>query len=225
MWQFWSIENVAIELISIQFWLTALHIYTVAGPCHHAVTHHLTHIKCCLDHVTSSQQKKRLTAALSHLNEGLAWRGAGLFPFNPQRALRTTVQEAPLEVERPKTPTQFHIFNQVFVNSSPPDASTLREVNELINSISDARTIPPTPVRLYIRKLAAGTEQLHARSIVHQQSGLGLNIDFESPYLVHTLLDQLSVCKARITTIRLDRSINSDFTQAIICGINISGTS
>lgn len=28
--------------------------------------------------------------------------------------------------------------------------------------------IPPTPVRQYIRKLAAGTEQLHAQSIVHK---------------------------------------------------------
>ena len=53
------VTSVAIELISIQFWLTALHIYTMAGPCHHAVTHHLTHIKCCLDHVTSSQHSPR----------------------------------------------------------------------------------------------------------------------------------------------------------------------
>jgi len=54
-------KDVAIELVSIQFWLTALHIYTVAGPCHHAVTHHLTHIKCCLDHVTTSQHSLELS--------------------------------------------------------------------------------------------------------------------------------------------------------------------
>ena len=41
----------------------------------------------------------------NHQNIESAWRGAGLFPFNPQRALRTMVQEEPLELERPQTPT------------------------------------------------------------------------------------------------------------------------
>jgi hypothetical protein len=41
----------------------------------------------------------------NHHNIKSAWRGAALFPLNPQRALRTMVQEEPHELERPKTPT------------------------------------------------------------------------------------------------------------------------
>jgi hypothetical protein len=41
----------------------------------------------------------------NYQNIELAWHGARLFPFNPQRALRMMVQEEPHELERPKTPT------------------------------------------------------------------------------------------------------------------------
>jgi hypothetical protein len=146
--------------------------------------------------------KKRLTAALSHLNQAQlvriqkfewmeayiqarldvcnhqniesAWRGAGLVPFNPQRALRTLARDATPELERPQIPTQFDIFNQVFINSSPPDESILRTANELLNSTIDSHTTPSTPVRQYIRKLTTGTEQLRARSIVHQHDANNL---------------------------------------------------
>jgi len=110
----------------------------------------------------------------NHQNIESAWRGAGLFPFNPQRALRTLARETTPEVERPKTPTQFDIFDQVFVNSSPPDEATLRTANKLLTSTIESRTAPSTPVRQYIRKLAAGTEQLRAQSIVHQHDANNL---------------------------------------------------
>ncbi|OAF62228.1 hypothetical protein VC83_01058 [Pseudogymnoascus destructans] len=125
--------------------------------------------------------KKRLTAALSHLNQAQlvriqkyewmeayirarsdvcnrqniesAWRGAGLIPFNPQRALRTMARDATPEQERPRTPTQFDIFNQVFVNSSPPDPAILRDANKLLNSTIKDHTTVATPVRRYIQKL------------------------------------------------------------------------
>lgn len=51
------------------------------------------------------------------------------------------------ELERPKTPSQFDIFDQVFINSSPLDAANLQAANELLNAIIAARTIPSTPVR------------------------------------------------------------------------------
>jgi hypothetical protein len=78
---------------------------------------HTSHLLQPLDVVNFGPLKKRLTAALSHLNEAQlvriqkiewmeaytkvpseaitkqnmesSWHGAGLFPFNPQRALRT----------------------------------------------------------------------------------------------------------------------------------------
>jgi len=83
-------------------------------------------------------------------------------------ALSTMAQETTPEVERPKTLTQFNIFNQVFVNSSSLDAATLWTANELLSSTIDRCTIPPTPVRQYVRKLSSEAKQLQAQSIVHQ---------------------------------------------------------
>ncbi len=114
---------------------------------------HTSHLLQPLDVAIFGPLKKRLTAALSHLNQAQlvriqkfewmeayiqaradvynhqnvesAWRGAGLFPFNPQRALHTIAREMTPELVRPTTPTQFDIFDQVFVTSSPPDATIL----------------------------------------------------------------------------------------------------
>jgi hypothetical protein len=163
---------------------------------------HTSHLLQPLDVAIFGPLKKRLTAALSHLNQAQlvriqkiewieayiqarseactrqniesAWRGAGLVPFNPQRALRTMVFDTTPEVERPKAPTEFDIFDQVFVNSSPPDATTLRAANELLNSTINGDVIPITPIRQYIRKLTTGAEQLQARSIVHQHDANNL---------------------------------------------------
>jgi hypothetical protein len=57
--------------------------------------------------------KARLDACTIQ-NIEASWRGAGIFPFNPQRALRILISEGDggeiLEPEPPKTPTQFDIF-------------------------------------------------------------------------------------------------------------------
>ncbi|KFY31825.1 hypothetical protein V493_00761 [Pseudogymnoascus sp. VKM F-4281 (FW-2241)] len=84
------------------------------------------------------------------------------------------VQEDPQDLERPKTPTQFNIFDRVFVNSSPPNKTTLQAANELLNSTIQARTDITTPVRQYIKKLTAGTERLQAQSIIHQHDANNL---------------------------------------------------
>jgi hypothetical protein len=163
---------------------------------------HTSHLLQPLDVAIFGPLKKRLTAALHHLNEAQlariqkhewmeayiqarsevfdtqhiesAWRGAGLFPFRPQRALRTVAQETLPEVERLITPSLYDIFDQVFVDSSPPDALHLQKANELLISTIDSCEVPPTPVRRYIRKLAIGTEQLRAKSIVHQHDANNL---------------------------------------------------
>ena len=72
------------------------------------------------------------------------------------------------EVDRPKTPNQYDIFNQVFINSSPLESTTLYTANALLISTINGSGVPSTPVRQYIQKLTVGTEQLQARSIVHQ---------------------------------------------------------
>ncbi|KAK6598160.1 aldehyde reductase [Botrytis cinerea] len=109
-----------------------------------------------------------------HQNIESAWRGAGLHPFNPQRVFRTLGREFTPEVEISKEPTQFDIFNQVFVNSSPPDVAILQTANNLLNSTIENDTTLSTPVRQYIRKLTIGSEQLRAQSIVHQHDANNL---------------------------------------------------
>jgi hypothetical protein len=163
---------------------------------------HTSHLLQPLDVAIFGPLKKRLSAALSHLNQAQlvriqkiewmeayikarleactpqniesAWRGAGLAPFNPKRALRMIDHDTSLEPRRPQTPTEFDIFNRVFVNSSPPDAETLRKANELLNSTISDRTTVNTPVRKYIQKLTTGTEKLQAQSIVHQHDASNL---------------------------------------------------
>ena len=112
--------------------------------------------------------------ACTRQNIESAWRGAGLVPFNAQRALRTINRNTTPEPERPITPTAFDVFNQVFVNSSPPDATTLRKANELLVATIDTCAVINTPVRKYIQKLATGTEKLRAQSIVHQHDASNL---------------------------------------------------
>jgi hypothetical protein len=163
---------------------------------------HTSHLLQPLDVAIFGPLKKRLTTALEHLNAAQlvrihkhewmeayikartevldtqhidsSWRGAGLFPFNPKRALRTIEKETTPEAETPEIPTPYEAFDRVFVNSSPPDAQSLQKANELLLSTIESRTIPSTPVRKYIRKLAFGTEQLRAKSIVHQHDANNL---------------------------------------------------
>ena len=96
--------------------------------------------------------------------------------INPstQRALRTLGRENILEPVKPTTPTQFDIFNQVFVNSSPPDEIILQTANQLLNAIMESRTMPSIPVTQYIQNLTSRTEQLRARSIVHRHDANNL---------------------------------------------------
>jgi len=163
---------------------------------------HTSHILQPLDVALFGPLKKRLTAALAHLNQAQlsriqkiewmeayikarseactrqniesAWRGAGLVPLNPQRALRTIERHVTPEPELPMTPTAFGVFDQVFVNSSPPDALTLRKANELLVATIDASAVINTPVRRYIQKLSAGSEKLRAQSIVHKHDATNL---------------------------------------------------
>ncbi|KAK6591392.1 transposase [Botrytis cinerea] len=90
------------------------------------------------------------------------------------RVFRTLGREFTPEVEISKEPTQFDIFNQVFVNSSPPDVAILQTANNLLNSTIENDTTLSTPVRQYIRKLTIGSEQLRAQSIVHQHDANNL---------------------------------------------------
>jgi len=58
-----------------------------------------------------------------HINS--AWCKAGLFLFNPKRALYTIDKKTTPKAETPIQAISYKAFNQVFVNNSPPDAQSL----------------------------------------------------------------------------------------------------
>ena len=97
-----------------------------------------------------------------------------MIPFNPIRALRTIDQDTPCQLETPATPSKFDIFNQVFVNSSPPDISTLYKANKLlISTLHDYITLLSL-IRGYIKKLASGSERLYTQNTIHQHDAKNL---------------------------------------------------
>jgi hypothetical protein len=72
------------------------------------------------------------------------------------------------QLTRPITPTEFDIFDQVFINSSPPNTTILQNANRLLcTTINTCATIK-SPVHRYIQKLATGTEKFQAQNIIHQ---------------------------------------------------------
>ena len=62
----------------------------------------------------------------------------------------------------------------MFVNSSPPDISTLHKANKLLISTLQDHTILVSPIRGYIEKLASGSERLHTQNTVHQHDANNL---------------------------------------------------
>ena len=117
---------------------------------------------------------KARTEVLDTQHIDSSWRRAGLFPFNPKRALRTIEKETTPEAETPIQATPYEAFDRVFMNSSSPDAQSLQKANELFLSTLDSRTIPSSPVRSYIQKLAFETEQLRVKTIVYQHDANNL---------------------------------------------------
>jgi hypothetical protein len=70
--------------------------------------------------------------------------------------------------ERPRTPTQYDIFEKAFENSSAPTTPTLQRANAALNRVLEAREVLNTPTTRYIQKLANETERLNTQSIIQQ---------------------------------------------------------
>jgi hypothetical protein len=91
----------------------------VAGPCHHAVTHHLTHIKCCLDHVTSSQHLPQLEDHSSNGDDSYIYRGLQLQSPRQEdanrRAFESPAYQAPKDT--------MHGWQNSTVSSDPMSAN------------------------------------------------------------------------------------------------------
>jgi hypothetical protein len=158
---------------------------------------HTSHVLQPLDVAIFGPLKKKLTAALAHLNEAQlvriqkvewldayiqareqaisktniesAFRGAGLIPFQPQRVLRIIKSQPTTPPPQPQTSTEYDILDRVFLNSSPPDISTLHQGNQVLETALKAQTVLNTPVTRYVRKLAEETERLNTRDTIRKR--------------------------------------------------------
>jgi hypothetical protein len=158
---------------------------------------HTSHVLQPLDVAIFGPLKKKLTAALAHLNEAQlvriqkvewldayiqareqaisktniesAFRGAGLIPFQTQRVLRIIKNQPTTPPPQPQTSTEYDILDRVFLNSSPPDISTLHQANQVLETALKAQTVLNTPVNRYVRKLAEETERLNTRDTIRKR--------------------------------------------------------
>jgi hypothetical protein len=112
---------------------------------------------------------KARTQAFSQENIESAFRGAGLYPLQPQRVLRTLKNQPTNEPTRPQTPPEYAILDKVFLNSSPPDTTTLHKANQVLKQSLRNCEGMKTPVARYVRKLADETERLSTREIIRQR--------------------------------------------------------
>jgi hypothetical protein len=158
---------------------------------------HTSHLLQPLDVSVFGPLKKRLTAALSYLNEAQlqrikkaewleayvrarqeaitesnvhsAWRGAGLAPFSPHRVIRIIRLEA-LETSLPEPHDQqrHEVYDNVFISSSPPHIPTLHRANEVLRDELEAMGLE-SPTARYIRKLADETERLSTQHIIQKR--------------------------------------------------------
>jgi hypothetical protein len=96
------------------------------------------------------------------------WRGAGLFPTNPYRVLRSLSDNlsTPLHLN----PSEDASTPSLLVNSSPPDAEVLCAANSAFNAaLQDAAL--STPIRKHGKRLSGIAEHLHAdNSILRREN-------------------------------------------------------
>jgi hypothetical protein len=158
---------------------------------------HTSHLLQPLDVAIFGPLKKKLTTALSYLNEAQlvriqkaewldvyvkartqafsreniesAFRGAGLYPLQPQRVLRTLKTQPTNEPTRPQTPPEFAILDKVFLTSSPPDTIILHRANQVLKQSLQTCEGLKTPVVRYVRKLADESERSNTREIIRQR--------------------------------------------------------
>lgn len=97
--------------------------------------------------------------ALTKKNVQSAWRGAGLLPWNPQRAYTQLPSRAPLAPTTPQNPSQ---FDSSLLKSSPPDGTELRDSNAALNQIVESQEALNTPTRKYISRLTRVSEVQNA---------------------------------------------------------------
>ena len=102
-----------------------------------------------------------------------AWQGLGLEPFNQHNALQMLLTRSN-EAVQPNIPTVTHVFDTVFINSSPLNPTALQNANQVLLAHLECPEPLDTPARSYVRKMAGKTKRLTTRLIVNKRETANL---------------------------------------------------
>jgi len=92
------------------------------------------------------------------------WRGAGLWPINPQRI----INQLPEETTTPP-PSSYESNDAELLTSSPPDGYTLQLSNASLNAKIAATTLA-SPIKRHVHRVSKIAEQLCAETaILHRE--------------------------------------------------------
>ena len=101
--------------------------------------------------------------ALVMKNIKSAWKGAGLIPWNPQKAYDKLPSQM---IMNPNTPQNKTPLDSSLLFSSPPDGTELRNSNEVLKEALLAQEVINTPTRKYISRLIEVSEVLNTQNTV-----------------------------------------------------------
>ena len=101
------------------------------------------------------------------------WRGAGIFPHDPDKVYRHLPPGSEPQSPAFQSPPRINddmldpeLFKQAFVTSSPPDGETIRRVSLALRHETATPKVLDTPIRQLIPRLANATEQLYAENTI-----------------------------------------------------------
>jgi len=102
--------------------------------------------------------------AMTRRNIESGWRGAGLWPINPQRI----INQLPEETTTPP-PSSYESNDAELLTSSPPDGYTLQLSNASLNAKIAATTLA-SPIKRHVHRVSKIAEQLCAETaILHRE--------------------------------------------------------
>ena len=109
--------------------------------------------------------------AFSPSNIKSAFRGAGLYPFNPRKVLNR-VPQLPIRVApvpRSTTPEMPAALDNPALTSSPVDMNIYRAANQELKRVALETEGLPTPARRHVDRLTKSVEKLYTRNTILQR--------------------------------------------------------
>jgi len=119
--------------------------------------------------LTSYVKARPLAITKNNIEAG--WRGSGLWPLSPAKAIRR-LPRVPTPPSSPQITETTSIFESSLLTGSPPDAAVLHLITTALNQLAINREPFDTPVRLFLPRLMNHTERLAAKvSILERRVG------------------------------------------------------